>query len=98
VREGAIAADRDLAKPTFYLSPEVDEEWVLGRINQAMRRCRGIVHAAEEGMSTYERVMDRALAMAGVAPPYWRFLPLLLRVPPVRVFRRRRPPLGRSGP
>jgi len=97
VREGAIAADRDLARPTFYLSPQVDEEWVLGRINQAMRRCRGIVHAAEEGMSTYERVMDRALAMAGVAPPYWRFLPLLLRVPPVPVLRRRRPPPGRSG-
>ena len=84
VREGAIAADRDLARPTFYLSPQVDEEWVLGRINQAMRRCPAIVHAAEEGTSTYERVMDRALAMAGVAPPYWRFLPSLLGSRPCR--------------
>jgi radical SAM superfamily enzyme YgiQ (UPF0313 family) len=98
VREGALAADRDLAETTFYLSPDVDEDWVLGRINQAMRRCPGIVHAAEEGGSTYERVVDRALAAAGVAPPYWRFLPLLLRIPPVAALRRRRPPLGKPGP
>ncbi len=63
-----------------------------------MRRCPAIVDAAEEGTSRYERVMDRALAMAGVAPSYWRFLPLLLRFPPVPGLRRRRPPLGRSGP
>ena len=95
VEAGALAADRDLAAPTFYLSPDVDEDWMLGRINRAMRRCPAIVHAAEEGMSTYERVVDRALAALGVAPPYWRFLPLLLRVPPVPALRRRRPPLGR---
>jgi len=92
---GALAADRDLAEPTFYFSPAVDEDWVLGRINQAIRRCPAIVHAAEEGMSTYERVVDRVLAAAGVAPPYWRFLPLLLRIPPVPMLRLRRPPLGR---
>ena len=92
---GGLPAERDLAEPTFYLSPEVDEDWMLGRINQAMRRCPAIVHAAEEGMSTYERIVDRGLALAGVAPPYWRFLPLLLRVPPVPALRRRRPPLGR---
>ena len=97
VAAGALAAERDLAEPTFYLSPLVDEDWMLGRINRAMRRTPAIVHAAEEGMSTYERVVDRALAALGVAPPYWRFLPLLLRVPPVPALRRRWPPLGRPG-
>ena len=97
VAAGALAAERDLAEPTFYLSPAVDEDWMLGRINRAMRRTPAIVHAAEEGMSTYERIVDRALAAAGVAPPYWRFLPLLLRVPPVPALRRRWPPLGRPG-
>jgi hypothetical protein len=73
----------------------VDEDWILDRINRAMRRCPAIVHAAEEGMSTYERIVDRALAAFGVAPPYWRFLPRLLRVPPLPLLRGRRPPLGR---
>jgi radical SAM superfamily enzyme YgiQ (UPF0313 family) len=94
-RDGALGPDRDLAAPTFYFSPAVDEDWVLGRINQAMRRCPAIVHAAEEGMSTSERVVDRALAAVGVAPPYWRFLPRLLRVPPMPALRRRHPPLAR---
>lgn len=97
VRAGAVAEDRDLAEPTFYLSPGVDEEWILARINQAMRRCPAIVHAAEEGTSRYERAVDRVLAAAGVAPPYWRFLPLLLRVPPIPLLRRCRPPLGSRG-
>ena len=95
VATGALAADHDLAEPTFYLSPAVDEDWILDRVNRAMRRCPAIVHAAEEGMSTYERIVDRALAAFGVAPPYWRFLPRLLRVPPLPLLRGRRPPLGR---
>jgi radical SAM superfamily enzyme YgiQ (UPF0313 family) len=98
VREGAVAADCDLARPTFYLSPAVDEAWALGRINQAMRRCPAIVHAAEEGLSTSERLMDRTLAALGVAPPYWRFLPVMLRVPPLPALRRLRPPLARPAP
>jgi hypothetical protein len=80
----------------FYLSPHVDERWILDRINRAIARCPGIVHAAEEGASTYERIADRALWALGVAPPYWRFLPMLLRVPPVPALRRWYPPLTRS--
>jgi radical SAM superfamily enzyme YgiQ (UPF0313 family) len=93
VRDGELARDADLSAPTFYLSPAVDEDWMLRRINDALGRCPGIVHAAEEGASTYERVVHRLLSALGVAPPYWRFLPLLLRVPPVPALRRRRPPL-----
>ncbi len=90
--EGAPGAAGDLAEATFYLSREVDEEWILARVTRAIGRCPGIVHAAQEGLSTYERLTDRLLNAVGVAPPYWRFLPLLLRVPPVPALRRRSPP------
>lgn len=89
VRDGALADGADLTAPTFYVSPTVDEDWMLGRINQAIGRCAGIVHAAEQGTSTYERIAGRILSSLGIAPPYWRFLPLLLRVPPVPTLRRR---------
>ena len=90
-RERSLAAEGDLAEPVFYLSPDVGEDWILERINRAIARCPGIVHAAEEGASTYERVADRVLYVLGVAPPYWRFLPILLRLPPVPALRRRHP-------
>jgi hypothetical protein len=99
VAEGSLPADADLAEPTFYFSPGVPEAWMLDRINQAIGRCPGIVHAAEEGGSTYERMVDRMLHLAGVAPPYWRFLPLMLRVPPIPSLRRRHPPVvGAASP
>jgi hypothetical protein len=69
--------------------PALLAEWVLDRIGRAIGRCPGIVHAAEEGQSSSERIMDRALCALGVAPPYWRFLPRLLRVPPLPTLRRR---------
>jgi radical SAM superfamily enzyme YgiQ (UPF0313 family) len=87
--EGYLPPERNLAEPVFYLSPQVDEQWMLERINRAIRACPGIVHAAEEGRSHYEYVVDRALQVLGVPPPYWRFLPLLLRIPPVPTLRRR---------
>ncbi len=94
--EGHPGGMRDLAEPTFYFSPQVDEAWILARISQAIGRCPSIVHAAQEGKSTYERLADRVLNALGVAPPYWRFLPLLLRVPPVPALRRRYPPVWSS--
>ncbi len=89
VQEGFFPPDRDLAAPTFYFSPHVDERWVLARINRAIARCPAIVHAAEEGQSKCEHAVDRMLGALRIAPPYWRFLPLLLRVPPLPALRRR---------
>lgn len=89
VDEGYLEPGRDLTAPAFYFSPHVDERWVLDRISRAIGRCPGIVHAAEEGQSSSERIMDRALYALGVVPPYWRFLPHLLRVPPLPTLRRR---------
>ena len=93
---GHPAGTRDLAEPTFYLSPQVDESWILDRVSRAIGRCPGVVHAAQEGQSIYQRLADRALNALGVAPPYWRFLPLLLRVPLVPTLRRRYPPVWSS--
>lgn len=95
VRDGVVPAGHPLVEPTFYVSPGVDEDWVLDRINRALRRCPAIVHGAEEGTSACERMMSRLAPAIGLAPPYWRFLPRVLRVPPVPTLRRWRPPLGR---
>lgn len=91
VEEGRLAPDRDLSEPTFYLSPDVDEAWLLARVDRAIARCPAVVHAAEEGQSRYERLANALFARLGVAPPHWRFLPWLLRVPPVPALRRRTP-------
>ena len=94
VAAGYLSPGRDLTEPVFYLSPHVAEDWILARINRAIARGPAIVHAAEEGRSILEHLMERALRALGVAPPHWRFLPILLRLPPVSVLRRRHPPLG----
>ena len=94
VEEGYLAGDRDLAEPTFYLSPLVSEGWMLDRVNRTINRCPGVVHAADEGGAIYGRLLPRALFRLGVAPPYWRFLPWLLRLPPLPTLRRLRPAVG----
>jgi radical SAM superfamily enzyme YgiQ (UPF0313 family) len=87
--QNVIAADQDLCEPAFYFSREVDEQWVLDRINRAITRCPTIVHGAEENSSGYERAFDRMLYWIGAAPPYYRFLPAFLRLPPLPSLRAR---------
>ena len=94
VEEGYLAPDRDLADAAFYLSPLVSEGWILDRVNRAIARCPGIVHAAEEGGPIYGRLLPWLLSGLGVPPPYWRFLPWLLRLPPLPTLRRLRPAVG----
>ncbi len=93
--EGYLQPDVDLAQPVFYFSPQVSEHWMLNRINRAVAAHPNIVHAAEEGGSGLERLFNRTLHLLGVAPPYWRFLPLFLRIPPLPMLRRRYPSVGR---
>jgi hypothetical protein len=90
--EGTIAPDDDLGAPTFYFSGAVDEPWALERVNRALAKNPGIVHAAEEGSSHVERAFQWGLRVARVPPPHWRCLPLLLRMPPLPQLRRRYPP------
>jgi hypothetical protein len=87
------APDADLVQPTFFFSPLVSEAWMLRRINETIRHQPNVVHAAEEGGAT-ERLLHRALYWLNVAPPYWRFLPRLLALPPLHALRRRRPSVG----
>jgi len=97
------APDTDLSQPVFFFSPQVSESWMLQRVNQTIRRQSNVVHAAEEGQSIHERLLHRLLHWLRVAPPYWRFLPWLLALPPLHAMRRRhpltvrRPRLARAG-
>jgi radical SAM superfamily enzyme YgiQ (UPF0313 family) len=95
IAAGYLQADVDLAQPVFYFSPQVSEHWMLDRINRAVATHPNIVHAAEEGGSGVERLFNRTLHLLGVAPPYWRFLPIFLRIPPLPMLRRRYPSVGR---
>ncbi len=87
--EKYISEDHDLCAPTFYMSPQMDEQWALNRINQAIAKCPTIVHGAEENGSKLERVFNQSLHWLGVAPPYYRFLPIFLRIPPLPSLRAR---------
>lgn len=90
VATGYVPAEGDLCEPMFYFSKDLDEAWLLERINQAIGRCPTIVHGGEETGSAPERWFHRLLHWVGAAPPYYRLLPLFLRLPPVRVVRSRR--------
>jgi hypothetical protein len=80
--------------PEYYLSPEVDEEWILERINGTIARNPNVVHACEDGTSILQRLTERALCVLGQAPPYWRHMPRLLRLPPIPWLRTRYPATG----
>ena len=91
---GYIPADRDLSDPMFYFSEDLDEAWLLARIDRAIARCPTIVHGAEENGSIAERWFNHALHGLGAAPPYHRFLPMFLRLPPVSALRARATHVG----
>ena len=94
VAAGVVDATQDLTDPVFYPYVGVDEEWILTRINSAIVRNGNVVHSAEGGESVFERVVPRILDRLGVAPPYWRFLPAFLRLPPLPFLRKHFPQYG----
>ncbi len=89
VAEKCISADDDLCEPVFYFAPGLDEQWVLDRINRAIARCPTIVHGAEENVSPLTQLFHSALYWLGAAPPFYRFLPMFLRCPPLPALRAR---------
>ena len=93
--EGQIRQDDDLVEPRFYMSPEIDERRVLERIRRAVAVRPNLVHAAEEDAAV-QHLMNAVLPRIGIPPPYWRFLPLLLRSFPVRQLRRLGADFGES--
>ena len=94
--DGYLAPQQDLAESLFYFSPQVSEEWLLGRVDQAMAVCPGIVHAAEGPSGTPNGMrISRLMHLLGVAPPYWRFIPRFLSL---RFVQRSRVRSGRTFP
>ncbi len=87
-REGFLKSDTDLSRPTFYISPQVTEDWMIQRINQAIQKTPYVVLAASEGQTFVEFAMQRTLRLVGAAPPYWRFLPAMLGNPIVHSLRK----------
>jgi radical SAM superfamily enzyme YgiQ (UPF0313 family) len=92
VREGVVAPGHDYAAPTFYVSPAVEEDWIVARVQRALAKNPGIVYAAEQGISKSEWLFDAVLRALRFAPPYWRYLPILMRMPPLAQWRPRVPP------
>lgn len=84
----------DLVDPKFYLADGVDEAWVLRRINATIVRRPNVVHSCEDGNNVPQRIVDALLNAAGVAPPYWRFTPRMLRTWPIPWLRAKYPPAG----
>lgn len=91
IEQGHLPPGTDLSEGCFYLSPHLDEQALLARVHQAVIANPSIVQAAEGGASGAQAGMYRILHGLGVAPPYWRFLPELLRFPPLRYLRNRYP-------
>jgi hypothetical protein len=91
-RDGIVTHDHDYAAPTFYVSPDVTEDWIIGRVQRALANNPGIVYAAEQGISSWESVFNAGLRALRFAPPYWRYLSILMRMPPLAQWRRRVPP------
>jgi len=92
VDEGYFEADEKFQQPVFYFSPTVSEAWMLRRVCQTIARQPNIVHAAEDSHPVSRRITGGVYRLAnslGAAPPYWRFLPHVLRIPPLPKLRAR---------
>lgn len=87
IKGGYISPATDFSQGTFYLSPNIDEQLVINRINQAIVRNPSIVHAADGSSTKQQTILYRALSALNVAPPYWRFIPDMLMFPPLRYLR-----------
>jgi len=86
IEEGYFSTDEDFWDPTFYFSSAVSEAWILRRVCQSITHQPNIVHAAEDSHPVSRLVTDNVYKLAnilGAAPPYWRFLPGILKIPPL---------------
>lgn len=91
IARGDFPPGTDFAEGHFYFAPGLDEQAVLDRIHLAVTRNPSIVQAAEGGASAAQDKLFKLLQRLGVAPPYWRFLPEMLRFPPLRYLRNKYP-------
>lgn len=88
--DGYLRAEQNLLDSTFYFSPQVSEQWLLQRVDRAVETCPAVVHAAEDPSSgSLAGRVFRLLHLAGIAPPYWRFIPRFLSLPFIQAGRLR---------
>jgi radical SAM superfamily enzyme YgiQ (UPF0313 family) len=97
IEDGYIPPETDFSEGVFYLSPEISEQGVIDRINQAILRNPCIVHAADGNASKQQHLLYSVLNALGVAPPYWRYIPEMLSFPPLRYLRDRYPSVTSGG-
>lgn len=91
IEGGYIPPETDFSEGVFYLSPQIDEQQVIDRINRAIVRNPCIVHAADGNDSKQQDMLYNVLNVLRVAPPYWRYIPEMLLFPPLRYLRSRYP-------
>jgi radical SAM superfamily enzyme YgiQ (UPF0313 family) len=87
IKGGYISPDTDFSQGVFYLSPQIDEQQLINRINLAIVRNPSVVHAADGSATRQQAILYRTLSALNIAPPYWRFIPDMLMFPPLRYLR-----------
>lgn len=89
--QGHLSPEQSLTESLFYFSPAVSEAQLLARVDQAIVRHPTVVHAAEDPSGTPRGMrVHRLMHLAGLAPPYWRFLPRFLSLGSVHRHRSRK--------
>lgn len=92
ITQNHLSSTQDFTQSIFYFSPHVSEKWLLERIDQAIRINPTIVHAAEDPSSSPRGIfIHKLMHLIGLNPPYWRFLPIFLRLSFVHKLRIKRP-------
>jgi radical SAM superfamily enzyme YgiQ (UPF0313 family) len=91
VASGELAAEADLSQGVFYNSPMVDQKAIIGRINTAIGHNPSIAHATEASPTGTQTMLFRRLHRRQASPPFWRYLPQMLREEPLRGLRNRHP-------
>lgn len=92
VEQGYLPTDQDFTESVFYFSPQVSEDWLLQRVNRAIKVCPTVVHAAEDPSGTAKGMrIHKSMHLLRLKPPFWRFLPPFLSLGIVHRARIRRP-------
>lgn len=77
--QGLLTAERaDMLAPVFYLSPEVDDLWLVAEVRRFMAAHLNVINA--ESLSfPFLPVIHRAAYGLGVRPPLWRYTRFIRR-------------------
>lgn len=78
-REGLLSlSPKEMLRPVFYVSPEVDFAWMAREVKKAMAAHMNFIDSDSIGMSCLSRI-NRAGYRLGIRPPLWRHTRLIRR-------------------